>query len=263
MPGLDFPPARADGLTDRHRQTQPCVQFGPCRAGSSLGGAASGPTEGVPHVGLFDELRRALDAVTPVGITDPVAARGQLISCSRAPHAGVSGTCSMRIVVRPEAGEAYRVDLEEIVRTDRWPQPGQILPVVVSRADPSRARVDWDRVPRLDDLAGQRADALIEALNSQAADPGAQDLWVVDLGGADTADHGDKIRRVEQLLARDIDADGVVGTPAADRAAHTPEPRLSQGMVAQLERLTALHGAGALSADEYTAAKRRVIDGSD
>ena len=226
-------------------------------------------------MGLFDELRKVMDAITPVAIDDPVAAAGRLIGCSRAPHAASSGNCAMRIVVQAEGLEAYHVDLHEIVRTDRWPQPGQTLPLIISRADPQRVRVDWDRVPRAADVAALQADAMVDALNGRgtAADPAAglggltgADVRIVDLSGADPAERGDKIRRVEELLARDIDGDGVVGTPAGERPGAPgaqPEPALSQGMVAQLERLAALHRAGALSADEYTAAKRRVIDGSD
>jgi hypothetical protein len=144
--------------------------------------------------------------------------------------------------------------------------------VVISRADPRRVRVDWDRVPPAAQLAILQGDALLRAVNGvggtpdaapagmagMAADSGAR---TVDPEGADPAGRADKIRRVEQLRARDIDGDGAVGAPPA--AAREPEPTLSQGMIAQLQRLTTLHDAGALSADEYTAAQRRVIDGSD
>lgn len=229
-------------------------------------------------MGLFDELRKVMDAITPVTIDDPVSATGRLIGCSRAPHAAVSGNCAMRVVVQADGLEAYHVDLHEIVRTDRWPQPGQTLPVVISRADPRRVRVDWDRVPRAADIAAMQADAVVQALNGQGAAPDAAmaglagmaagaEVRIVDLGDGDPAARADKIRRVEQLLGTDIDGDGAVGAPPAPASARAsapePEPTLSQGMVAQLERLAALHRAGALSADEYTAAKRRVIDGSE
>lgn len=219
-------------------------------------------------MGLFDELRRAMDTVTPVVIDDPVAATGRLIGCSRAPRGASRGTCEMHVVVQARGLEAYHVDLQEVVRTDRWPQPGQSLPVVVSRADPRRVRVDWDRVPPAARLVTLGADALAETVDGAGGIPDAAPAGPVESNGqtvdpadGDPAGRADKIRRVEQLRARDIDGECAAGTPPA--AAREAEPTLSQGMIAQLQRLTTLHDAGALSADEYTAAQRRVIDGSD
>ncbi|MFN8121401.1 MAG: hypothetical protein U0237_03125 [Thermoleophilia bacterium] len=221
-------------------------------------------------MGLFDELRRAMDALTPAAIDDPVEGSARIVSCSRAPHAATAGTCSLLLVVQAEGVEPFQVEVTEIVRVDRWPSPGQVVPVTVSRSDPRTLRVEWDRVPSHHDLAAERAAAIVESMRAggagmTAAFAGA-DVRVVDMRGSDAAGRADMIRAMEQMTGQDLDGDGAVG-PAAPRStaphADGPGPELSEGMVAQLERLATLHRAGALSADEYTAAKRRVIDGSD
>ncbi|MCC6832554.1 MAG: SHOCT domain-containing protein [Thermoleophilia bacterium] len=219
-------------------------------------------------MGLFDEFRRAIDALTPAAIDDPVEGTARIVSCSRAPHAATAGTCSLLLVVQAEGVEPYQVEVSEIVRVDRWPAPGQVVPVRVSRADPRTLRVEWDRVPRHEDLAAERAAAIVASMRTggmPAAVAGA-DLRVVDLRDGEPAGRADMIRAMERMTGQDLDGDGAIGLAgAASPAPHTdgPGPELSEGMVAQLERLATLHRAGALSADEYTAAKGRVIDGSD
>lgn len=221
-------------------------------------------------MGLFDELRRAMDALTPTAIDDPVDGTARIVSCSRAPHAATAGTCSLLLVVQAEGIEPYQVEVTEIVRVDRWPAPGQVIPVSVSRSDPRTLRVEWDRVPSHGDIAAQRAAAIVESMRAggtgaAAAFTGAS-VQVVDLRGGDPAGRADMIRAMEQMTGQDLDGDGAVGpTATASEPSRADEsgPELSEGMVAQLERLASLHRAGALSADEYTAAKRRVIDGSD
>jgi hypothetical protein len=126
--------------------------------------------------------------------------------------------------------------------------------------------VDWDAVPRHQDRAAERAREIVESMRAggtgtDAAFAGAE-VRVVDLRDGDPAGHADMIRGVERMTGMDLDGDGAIG-PAGPAPADVRGPELSEGMVAQLERLAELHRAGALSADEYTAAKRRVIDGSD
>lgn len=218
-------------------------------------------------MGLFDELRRAMDALTPARIEDPVTGDARVVSCSRAPHAATAGTCSMLLVVQAEGLEPYQVEITEIVRVDRWPDPGMVLPVVVSRSEPRTLRVEWDTVPRHQDRAAERAQAIVDSMRAggagiDAAFAGAE-VRVVNLEGGDPAGHADMIRAVERMTGMDLDGDGAIGPAASPAPDAEPGPELSEGMVAQLERLADLHRAGALSADEYTAAKRRVIDGSD
>jgi hypothetical protein len=83
-----------------------------------------------------------------MGIEDPLSGAYRLTSCSvlktRTPYSScimtgeVSGAGIPSRTVRHESPLAPR---------DRWPVPGQVLPVTVDRNDPEQLRVLWDQVP--------------------------------------------------------------------------------------------------------------------
>jgi hypothetical protein len=53
-----------------------------------------------------------------------------------------------------------------LLKTERWPWPGQDLPVTVDRADPTRLRILWDEIPSPKDTAAQEAQQLAEQMRS-------------------------------------------------------------------------------------------------
>ena len=54
---------------------------------------------------------------------------------------------------------ATPVEYEAIVRQDRWPHAGQVLPVTVDRGNPTRVKVEWDEVRSHEDRIAEQAEA--------------------------------------------------------------------------------------------------------
>jgi hypothetical protein len=165
---------------------------------------------------------------------DPVRGTAQVVACSRMTQAAVASNCAMNLVVSADGMPATPVEHEAIVRQDRWPHAGQVLPVTVDRADPSRLTIEWDEVRTHEDRIAEQADALAASMNRGGASAG-NDL-------------------VDQLRA---------AFPGAEITVSSHQPNLSDltggDSVERLERLAALHRSGALTDEEFAAAKARLL----
>lgn len=84
-------------------------------------------------------------------MTDAVAGAYRVTVCGLPAdhHAMVESHRMQGVVSAPEV-EPTAVELWESVPHKRWPRPGDVLPVFVDRADPTRIRVRWERVRRRD-----------------------------------------------------------------------------------------------------------------
>jgi hypothetical protein len=106
--------------------------------------------------------------------------------------------------------------------------------VTVDRADPTRLRIEWDEVRTHEDRIAEQAEALAARMNS---------------GGASTGND-----LVDQLRA---------AFPGADITVSSHQPNLADltggDSVERLERLAALHRSGALTDEEFAAAKARLL----
>jgi Short C-terminal domain len=166
---------------------------------------------------------------------DPVRGTAQVVACSRITQAAVASNCAMSLVVSADGLPATPVEHEAMCRQDRWPRAGQVLPVTVDRADPTRLRIEWDEVRTHSDRIAEQADALAAQMNNR--------------GGAGTGND-----LVDQLRA---------AFPGADITVTSHEPRLSDltggDSIERLERLAALHRSGALTDEEFAAAKARLL----
>jgi hypothetical protein len=202
---------------------------------------------------------------------DPVRGTAQVVSSSLPPHA-THGRCKMHLVVQADGLDATAVEHGAwIVPTDRWPYPGEVLPVTVDRLNPERIDIDWDEVPKAGEQSAAQAEALAAQLRGEttpAVDsatgglvdqlqqmfPGAH----IEVQGGTAADlPPGTLSQLEQALGMDLDADGHVRT--ASPAASGGEP--GKDRIAQLERVAALHKAGALTDEEFAAEKRRILAG--
>jgi hypothetical protein len=164
---------------------------------------------------------------------DPVRGSAQVVACSRWTQ-GMSANVVMNLVVSAEGIAATPVEHECMCRQDRWPHAGQVLPVTVDRADPSRLKVEWDEVRSHEDRIAEQAEMLAAQMNGSGAGTG-DDL-------------------VDQLRA---------AFPGAEITVTSHQPNLADltggDSVERLERLAALHRSGALTDEEFAAAKARLL----
>lgn len=56
------------------------------------------------------------------------------------------GGAKFNLLVDIPGRDTYKVKLKCSAPGDKYPQPGSTVPVIVSRADPQRVRIDWDRI---------------------------------------------------------------------------------------------------------------------
>ena len=118
-----------------------------------------------------------------------------------------------------------------MVSVKRWPTPGATLPVTVDLADPTRLKIHWDDVPTGAESAQQQAEQMAEMMKGAA--------------GATAPGAGMDIAAALQQAAA---AAGQQAKPAADDVA------------GQIEKLSRLHDSGALSDEEFTDAKRKLLE---
>lgn len=184
----------------------------------------------------------------------------------------------MTLVVQAEGIPAYSTRLSTWCRVDRWPNPGETLPVTVDREDPHRLRVEWDEVVPHAERARAQEDRMAEIMGgfgsfgTRAPGPGgpAPEVQtfggpgmsgvVVNVSGGSLDDPGvaEALEMAEAMTGMDLDGDGRIGAQAAP-AAPAPEDTPAEDRIARLERLARLREQGALTEEEFAAEKARVL----
>jgi hypothetical protein len=112
-------------------------------------------------------------------MSDPVAGSFQLTSCTVSGSSAVNASCHMSGLVTAPGVDPVAVEHRCTAPTQKWPQPGQVLPVRVDRADPTRLEISWDQVltgqelglRRAEQQAQADAEAAAEAAQAPAPDP--------------------------------------------------------------------------------------------
>ncbi|GAB3509122.1 SHOCT domain-containing protein [Phytohabitans suffuscus] len=198
-------------------------------------------------MGRFDRFKR---------ISDPVDGTAQVVSATSAPDGQGSAACGMHLVVSAPGVPAFAVEGTYMVKMAKWPWPGMVLPITVSRADPARFKIRWDRVPTGRAAAAERAARLAETLNAQAAG------WTAS-GPPPAGVSLDGAVFVNGRPATPAEVERVVGTLGAALGGQRPPGAGATGQdrLGRLERLAALHRSGAISAAEYERLKAEIIEG--
>ena len=164
-------------------------------------------------------------------MSQPARGTAQVVSASMPAEDATSANCSMSLVVSAEGLEPTPVEHTAMASVKRWPSPGTALPVTVDLADPTRLKIHWDEVETNRQSAMQQAEQMAEMMK----------------GGAGTTAQGAGMD-LGALLAQATGAAGGQTTPPADDIA------------GQIEKLSELHGSGALSDEEFADAKRKLLD---
>src|SRR3982074_2861162 len=81
-------------------------------------------------------------------IKDPVQGIANVVGAERWDGRASKGPCQVELGVQAPGVEPFSCTQTFSVWADRWPHPGDNLPVTFDRAKPERMEVDWDRLPR-------------------------------------------------------------------------------------------------------------------
>jgi hypothetical protein len=163
-------------------------------------------------------------------LEDPVRGTAQVISASGYRGRGIWQSCHMTLVIQADGVAPFSAEFDGLVAGKKWPTPGITLPVDVDRANPGRFEIVWDEVEGSRDRSLALADVIAEAMRAKAA--------------------GGSREEIAERLQEAIPGAHVV--------------RLGGGGdddVARLERLAKLHESGALTDEEFAAAKARILAG--
>lgn len=207
--------------------------------------AAAVAAYGLP-MGLFSLFRRKPK--------DGVRGTARVVSSTAHGARAAYQRCRLNLVVQVEGMQPYSIEHSQMCPASKWPRPGAVLPVVVSRKDPSHLKIDFDAMPDTADVARQMAEqqaAMLRTIGTAGgamtatATTGAIGSPQVTIVGGTAADIPPDMRaNLEQMLGVDLDGDGTAGS--GDR-------------LSRLERLAHLHATGALTTEEFEAEKRRLL----
>ena len=178
------------------------------------------------------------DWVKSKRMSQPVEGTAQVVSATMPAESSTSSNCSMSLVVSAEGLEPTPVEHTAMASVKRWPTPGTTLPVTVDLADPTRLKIHWDDVQTNKQTSMQQAEQMAEMMKGAAgaAAPGAG----MDLSAA--------IQQAQAMQQAAAGGAGQQAKPGADDVA------------GQIEKLSQLHGSGALSDEEFADAKRKLLE---
>lgn len=221
-------------------------------------------------MGWFDGLKR---------IKDPVRGSAQIVTMTAAPDSATSGTCRMQLVVSVPGHPSFAIDDQYLVKVNKWPSPGQTLPIEASQSDPAKFKILWDEIQPWDVRGAAQAQQIAEAMNQQQSTThvtGQTSSSMVMINGRPATP--EELQKYEAMTGMDLDGDGkiaggqdapaggiqgmIAGAMAAAQqgVSGTDTPGKADDRVAALERLAALKASGAITEAEFQTEKARILD---
>jgi hypothetical protein len=83
-----------------------------------------------------------------MGIQDPVVGKYRITRSSKPPTNSSVGGCDMvGEVTAPGVAPLVIEHNSPFTSIDKWPRPGDVLPVLFDRANPDFLRIQWKEVP--------------------------------------------------------------------------------------------------------------------
>ena len=126
------------------------------------------------------------------------------MSLDHAPHATHGSLRATLVVEAPGVPAFTHVYKKFGARVDKWPDPGDVLPVEVDPADPTEVEVLWDDLPTARESAAHQAEQLAAHLRQQQAQPGGMPTGAMPPGGlppdAEAAGLGDMVSQLQQMF---------------------------------------------------------------
>lgn len=179
-----------------------------------------------------------------------VRGTARVISTSHAPQA-THGSLSMNIVVEAPGIPAYSHSYKKFgARVDKWPSPGDVLPVEVDPTDPERVEVLWDDLPTGRDAARQQAEQVAAMLRQQqeGQQPGVP------------PEAGDIVSQLQQMFPG-----AVVNVEGGGEVQPPPPPvqivasQSTADPVERLEKLARLRDAGVVTEAQFAELRTQIL----
>ena len=119
---------------------------------------------------LLRALGRSGNAAAAAGrMSDPVPGTLLVTAVSMPTESAIYHSARLTGVISAEGVEAVAVQHSGLIRTSKWPSPGQSLPVVVDRANPQSFAIEWDKIADGQSAAMANAEALAAAMRERDA----------------------------------------------------------------------------------------------
>ncbi len=198
------------------------------------------------------------------GKNDWVRGTAKVVSTNVRRPETVTQSLLLRAIVQGPGIAAFDDQRRFTIKSYRWPQTGQVLPVLIDPSRPAKWEVIWDEaesgVDRADAVAAQflaeAGGGVGASLGASAAGHAAMAEGLVDqlqqmLPGATISVGSEQGLDLAQVLSGIPAASGTVYNVVAGNADADP--------VARLEKLTKLRDAGIVDAEQFEALKAQIL----
>lgn len=166
----------------------------------------------------------------------------------------------LECVVSGPGIEPVAFEHSEMILAGKVPMRGDVLPVLIDRANPTRVVISWEKVPsrdlgRKDQLRQDRAKA-----EKLAAEMREQDGGATTSAGARQDPHHQTDSATVHANAEAAQARRAQRMAQSKKGAHrVADPGDEEQKLSRLERLASLHSSGALTDEEFAAEKAKLL----
>lgn len=197
-----------------------------------------------------------------------VRGTARVVSLNHAPHATHGSLRATLVVEAPGVPAFTHVYKKFGARVDKWPDPGDVLPVEVDPADPTEVEVLWDDLPTARESAAHQAEQLAAQLRQQQTPPG----WAASGGlppdaegglppDAEAAGLGDMVSQLQQMFPGAVVNVGTEAPPGPPPSGgvNVVASRSDADPVERLEKLVRLRDAGVVDQAQFEQLRAQIL----